>query len=225
LYLIFDLDDTLLNTTRTLGRKQLAKVASALTAEEFIMSQQSALQALIDIRERCGSGRDAIVGFCQKYSVSDLLMNRALSVYYNDVDPADGIEPMPGAIELLNQLKIDSILALVSIGKRHIQLKKLTVAGIDASIFDPLIIIEQADKGQAYREVVSLWQLKPQDLSKIVVIGDRYTTDIEPAQKLGMRTVMVGAMSAPIAPDARVGSMDELRQAIYSFRPRVEGAL
>lgn len=216
MYLIFDLDDTILNTTRTLGRKQLAKVAALLRDGDNRLSEAQVYEQLLQLRENFCTGREAIVAVCSEFHIEDRLLEQALHVYYHQVNPA-GIEAMPGAAALLDELAGSSKLALVSIGKRDTQLAKMVVAGINAQLFHPCIITE-ADKGRAYLEVASAWHLSGAALADVIVIGDRYATDIEPAQRIGFRTIMVGQRPALVAPDLRVAAMDELGQALRTLQ-------
>ncbi len=99
--------------------------------------------------------------------------------------PVGALDPLPGAIPLLHALSSWKR-ALVTRGSPITQGEKIKLLGF-GSFFDSIHIVpSHLSKKGTYQEVVEEWGLP---LSRVVVVGDRPDKDIEPARRLGLRTI------------------------------------
>jgi FMN phosphatase YigB (HAD superfamily) len=212
LFLIFDLDDTLLDTSATAGRYKLQEVVE-LWHRLGVLPQPAdqALATLFMWRRTAPTARDVLKRYAATYEMPPNALKEAEVEYYDRQHENVPIRAMQGALDCLNSLRKDHRLALVSIGRSDQQRRKMDAVGLDPSQFDHLRIIEEGGKRETFRELATVWGLAPgPGFRQVVVIGDRDETDIAPAQALGMRTVMVGNQPAQQEPDARVQTLDEL---------------
>jgi FMN phosphatase YigB (HAD superfamily) len=212
LYLIFDLDDTLLDTSATAGRFKLLEVVELWRqAGVLAQSPQEAAQELMALRRGFPTARDALKQYAHTHGLSADALLAAESEYYERLHPAVPIRLMEGALPCLDQLRLHHRLALVSIGRPEQQHRKMEAAGLDPARFDHIRIVEEGSKQRPFKELAVAWGFDPsQPMPELVAIGDRYATDIQPAQALGMRSIMVGDQPAELEPDARIASLDEL---------------
>lgn len=122
------------------------------------------------------------------------------NIVYGELPHDVTVYPMESAIEVLDSLKEKYQLALVSIGKPHLQLLKMKNAGLDSTIFSKIVISEKDDKKASYKEVLETLNAMP---TKTVVCGDRVKRDLTPAKELGCKTIQMqwgrGLSSKPSA--------------------------
>lgn len=212
MFLIFDLDDTLLDTSATAGRYKLQEVVELWHHMGVLPeSKDQALNTLLQWRGTVPTGRDVLKRYTAVHGMPAAAFKEAEVEYYDRQHDHVPIRAMQGALESLDQLRKDHRIALVSIGRTDQQRRKMEAVGLEPSQFDHLRIVEEGGKQGTFRELAAAWGLAPgAGFRQVVVIGDRDETDIAPAQALGMRTVMVGNQSAQREPDARVETLDEL---------------
>lgn len=176
--IIVDLDDTVLDTRRTLRVEKLrdcARLAPDPAAfEDYVVSRA---------HERI-AGRTLIAEACAAFGLDEDLESLMLAEYYGNhpVDPR--VPLLPGAREALSQFGELDELVCVTAGQRDQQLAKIAGAGLAGS-FSRVIVVEGA-KGEAYATL-----LGDADPSSVVVIGDKLG-DVEPARELGMRAILFG---------------------------------
>ena len=212
MFLIFDLDDTLLDTSATAGRYQLQQVVE-LWHQMGVLSQpkDEALETLLNWRRSAPTARDVLKRYTAVHRMPAAALKEAEVEYYDRQQEGVPIRAMRGALESLDQLRKDHRIALVSIGRPAQQRRKMEIVGLEPSQFDHLRIVEEGGKLETFRELADAWGLaRGAGFRQVVVIGDRDETDMAPAQALGMRTVMVGDQPAKREPDARIKTFDEL---------------
>ncbi len=99
---------------------------------------------------------------------------------------------------MLVRLSVRYGLFLITTNTEKVALRKLQALGIDADLFDPKIYelenpLYIRRDGSAFHRVS---QLQSIDLSQMLFVGDRESTDILPAKQLGMMTAIVNAKSS-----------------------------
>lgn len=131
------------------------------------------------------SGREALKEFLEIHRADESFLEIGLKEYENpSIEmPIDMVE---GALEVLDDLKVDHKLAIVTMGKHHLQLAKMKKAGIDLSLFSRIVIAEDQNKKIHYQRLLS--ELKFSS-TEVVVCGDRIHIDLTPAKELGFKTV------------------------------------
>ena len=139
MFIIFDLDDTLIDTTGSLSlRKMEEALAKMVEGGLRLPDSQAALLQLSSLDEGAASGRDALSEFAEIHDISQELLDLGLSALRSPSSDLP-IFPQDGAIELLDELAGRHHLALVTIGEKAWQLEKLEKAGIDSSYFPNIL--------------------------------------------------------------------------------------
>ena len=225
--IIFDLDDTLIDTS---GCSMPIKLKDALTAMINaglkINSFEEALQMLLSINSTAANGKEVLRLFLRRVGCSEMsLLDVGTQAYYGSVEGIK-INPLPLALELLEELNGRFDLALISMGDEVEQSVKLSSAGISPALFKSVIFTQEYDKGHHYDMLCTALGL---DYSSVLVCGDKFRTDILPAQELGMKTVWMkygrGANEKVFngKPDFTITSLAQLRDVIQELnRENVE---
>ena len=119
----------------------------------------------------------------------------------------------PDTIRVLDKLRSNYALGLLSNGAPDLQRTKIEGAGL-AGCFDEVLISGEAGVAKPDRHAfeIMLTRLKSV-LENTLMIGDRLVTDIQNAQNVGMRAVWINrsgkAANAIIKPDWEISSLDE----------------
>ncbi len=170
--IIFDLDDTLIDTSHS-----ITPFALKWALEAACVSIPA--DALLKANENAYSSSDVLKEFLDEHSAIEVmkLVNRF---------PLNAIEVkcVPGAKQLIDELKGEHKLGIVSAGRYEQQVEKLERAGIDLGCFAFIEVCEDHDKASIYEKII----LKSKDPRNILVVGDRIQSDLSPAKKLNMRT-------------------------------------
>lgn len=178
--IIVDLDDTVLDTRRTLRVEKLRDCARLAPDPEAFESY-----ALARAHARM-PGRAIIAEACAAFDLDEDLEALMLDEYYAH-QPSDPRVPfVSGAREALERLaRLDELVCVTS-GRPDQQRAKIEGAGLE-SVFSRVFVIESG-KDEAYAALLSESEATA---SSIVVIGDRLS-DVEPARALGMRAILFG---------------------------------
>jgi HAD superfamily hydrolase (TIGR01509 family) len=205
---LFDLDDTLLDTA-AVERRRWARVAALVrcAAPDVSLNELHArYRALNEGRSDVDTGavsyddfrearlREALRPWCP-------LSGRLLAAYVavsNDI--ADQIEPLPGAVELLTELRGQGIAtAIVTNGGADWQRRKLQLTGIGALV-DAVVI--SAELGVAkpdplpFQRACELLGVHP---GSAMMVGDNPACDIAGAETAGLRgSLHVGPEGSPL---------------------------
>jgi FMN phosphatase YigB (HAD superfamily) len=185
LWIIYDLDDTLIQTSAVTTPFLLEKIARFVACEENVSCVDDWISHLLDINQRSPSSDEAVAFFLQKLGLKEkylLLCKKFLKPSSEEDLP---VKAMAGAVEILKKNRAQHRLALVSRGVRHIQLRKLKKAGIDRELFSK-IVVSLGDKKDSYKKILHLEGGKA---NQVVVIGDRPMIDLKPAKELGFFTI------------------------------------
>jgi putative hydrolase of the HAD superfamily len=183
LLIIFDLDDTLIDTSGCITPVKLGQALHKVEEAGWqFASYSKALQELLECNELAASAEKALQDFFSAKKIPDRFLQIAKDEVYKTL--ADGIDivPMEGAFTLLQNLKKQHELAIVSVGNQHQQLFKLKKAGIDTAFFYKIYTISEGSKKEYYR---MLQKKLGVPFSSIIVCGDRIEGDLLPAKELG----------------------------------------
>ncbi len=185
--IIFDLDDTLIETSAyitpvKLGKALVAIIAAGCPIDDF----DEALKKLLAMNERALSAKEALLQFVRSENIDESFFYLALHEVYQVLSEDVPVVPVEGAMELLELLKEKNTLAIVSNGKFDQQMFKLKKAGIDSAFFYKITLLDGGSKKNSYLEVINELGLLPKD---VLVIGDRIQVDLSPAKEIGCNTV------------------------------------
>lgn len=185
--IIFDLDDTLIDTSGSVTPFKLKEclrrfLVSGLALADF----DRAYEDLLSINATSSGSKEALVQFLEKYGGNPKWMEEALKEMTSPLPLEFVISTTPNAKEILKIFAKSHLLALVTGGHPPFQLEKLKKAGIEPSIFSKIAIPEDSIKKPFYEGLVREFSLSPRD---VLVCGDRVKMDLFPAFELGFTTV------------------------------------
>lgn len=186
--IIFDLDDTLIDTSGTVIPYKLKELLLELTEQGVQLPAQEALNMLRNMNQYGKSLLDVFseffeINFIDKKYFS-ILSKKNIDNSNNSYEAA----PLPEALEVITELSRKHTLAIVSYGKKEFQYEKLKKAGIDTSIFSRIVISKSKDKKPHYQALLKELDFSPLD---VIVCGDRIRRDLSPAKELGFKTVHI----------------------------------
>ncbi|MCB1108158.1 MAG: HAD family hydrolase [Chlamydiia bacterium] len=176
MYIIFDLDDTLIDTSGSITPKALKWALSKI-------GDQFPLEELLELNDNASSSEEAIQTFLTKHHSLEYieLAKNALDHY-----PIETVTPLANALEVVRDLAQDHTLAVVTAGRHAQQLLKFEKAGFSKNDFFSIDVTQMRSKKLIYQHLQKKWNVDP---VKIFVVGDRIATDLQPAKELGMQTV------------------------------------
>jgi putative hydrolase of the HAD superfamily len=187
LLIIFDLDDTLIDTSGCITHFKLEDALLAMVREGLAISDFSeALDLLRRLDSTSDSARSAIAEFVEILGAEQRFFDIGVKEVYENISFELPIFPLEGAIELLVDLGGQHQLALVTIGKQALQMDKLKKAGIDSRIFSKIVVTEERNKKPHYQMIMDELGYAP---TEVLVCGDRIPLDLIPARELGFKTV------------------------------------
>lgn len=178
--IIFDLDDTLIDTSKGVTPFQIRRALSVLSLED---REEEAFQFNISL----GRARLALSALGKRYGRSKELIQKAEETLFSPL-PSDFVVPKtPGADEILNFLYQEGHpLVLVTAGKDRFQREKLEKAGLDPSFFSMMAVSEEGGKRPFYEAALKKFLSRP-----AFVCGDRIEADLRPGYALGLKTIHV----------------------------------
>jgi FMN phosphatase YigB (HAD superfamily) len=187
---LFDLDDTLIETTSSIVEPRLDRALDEMIHNGLEIEDRDA--ALIDLERlnRTGSSSsDAILEFLHLYGGDALLLKVAHSVLHDpefkDIVP----EMVFGSEKVLYDLKSLANLILVTRGEENFQLSKMKKSGLPYTLFSKIEVTHSSKKG-CYETIVKDFKMPP---NRVIVVADRIDDDLVPAKELGMITVLFRA--------------------------------
>lgn len=220
--LIFDLDDTLIDTWNL-----LIPLANRNSCEAMIQAGLNChLQDCLGEREiylQSHAREGVYLHLVQEFGLKDeaatspeQIAELGLSAYL-DLKIPSSLPLMTGARELLDQLRPRYVLDLVTSGKAHLQEAKIRACGI-APYFKQIWIVDLSQnqtKYDAFTKILSREACPPE---KILCIGNRLDQEIRQARSLGMGTCHLrygeGGFAEPRddleRPDFQINSLTEL---------------
>lgn len=195
--IIFDLDDTLIDTSGALTPLKLQKVLEGF--------HSLTIDQLSDFNDRLGA-KGAIAH----------IMKQASSALSSPLPDHFQVPCTPFAKEILEEYAARYRIALVTAGYPPFQLEKLKKAGIEASLFSKILIPEDSIKKPHYQGLLEEFSVSP---AEVWVCGDKIDVDLMPAHELGCKTIHMqwGRGKKVVAPqwvDYTIGGLEQLRDII-----------
>ena len=185
--IIFDLDDTLIDTSGTIVPQRLNFAFKKMVDSGLCFERpEGQMEKLFQINKEAISAKEALKEFLSGHNAIEKYFEIGLNAIYNEFDPSIKVSSRKGAIKILNELKKSHELALVTIGKDEFQRIKLKNAGIDFSLFSIINVIDCEDKKPFYKKIIGSLEKKA---SETLVCGDKIHTDLKPAKELNCITV------------------------------------
>jgi putative hydrolase of the HAD superfamily len=187
LLIIFDLDDTLIDTSGCITPIRLEDaltqmVKAGLNLPDFTQG----LEQLRRIDAGAESAKDALAEFLEIHDADKKYLDIALKEIYENFSHDLPIFTFDGVVDTLKSLAGLHRLALVTAGFEDYQHWKLKKTGIDSSFFSKIVVCESGSKKAHYKLIVEELGISQND---VVVCGDRIAKDLSPAKDLGFRTI------------------------------------
>lgn len=194
--IIFDLDDTLIDTSGSVTPFKLQSCLQKL-ASCGVMLPVSAYEELFSLNAVSLKSKDALLHFATRYGANPFQCEEMLSELTTPLPEDFSVCLTPNAKEILNYYREICPIALVTGGHPPFQREKLKKAGVDSSIFSMISIPEDSIKKPSYEAVRKHFSVDP---SSVWVCGDRVEMDLRPAFELGFRTVHMRWGRGQLAP-------------------------
>lgn len=185
--IIFDLDDTLIDTSGSITPFKMKECLKKLVAEGLVVADfEKAYSELLAINGQEVRSKDAIAQFVAKQGGAAGLVKKGMEELTSPLPTGFQIPTTPHAKEILKSFSQSHLLALVTGGHPPFQFEKLEKAGIDKSFFSKIAIPEDSVKKPFYEGLLKEFSVSPQE---VLVCGDRIAMDLLPAHELGFTTV------------------------------------
>ncbi len=187
--IIFDLDDTLIDTSGCITHYKLEDALNLLVNQGLqIPDFNGSLDLLRRLNSTSESARHALSEFIEILGAEKKFYEMGVKEIYENVSPDLSVYPLEGALELLSHLAEHHQLALVTVGNPSQQMNKLEKAGIDSGIFSKIAVCEDRNKKPHYQMIMDELGYLP---TEVIVCGDRVVLDLMPARELGLKTVQM----------------------------------
>ncbi len=175
--IIFDLDDTLIDSYGCNIVPALRKVNTWLVENGYVATED---EELLRLNATSLSARHALQKYLINHNYS--LFEQAFKIYKKNTHGS--ITIMDGAKEVLQRLSSHT-LVVVTKGREEKQFRKLRESGL-RNFFHRIVVTPYYDKGEYYSRLLQDFSLNP---TEVVVIGDKVATDLLPAKALGIHTI------------------------------------
>jgi putative hydrolase of the HAD superfamily len=187
LLIIFDLDDTLIDTSGCITYYKLEDALHAMVRAGLVLPDfAGALDLLRRLDRSSESARSALSEFTEILGIGKKYFEIGVQEIYEQLPVDMPIFPLEGAVDLLMDLGQQHQLALVTIGKPTHQMEKLKKAGIDSRLFSKIAVTEESSKKLHYQTIMDDLGYSP---AEVIVCGDRISRDLIPAKELGLKAV------------------------------------
>lgn len=211
---IFDLDDTLIDTLGSVLPAKLENVMNALIQGGLAVKERKrSMEELLRLNNSAKNTRSAISEFLEINGFSPEFMEIADEELLKDDFQELMICESDGATDTISYLARDHKLGIVTAGKKEFQLKKIHLAKIPDKLFNRIVVCSSKEKGKYYQEFLKDFQCSP---NEVVVCGDRVKQDLSPAKVLGMTTIHIrqgrglAQSSSDLDVDYTIYSLDQL---------------
>ena len=185
--IIFDLDDTLIDTSVSVTPIKLNDAFFRMMEEGMpIQDISQSLSILQRINAQAESSKSAIAEFLEIHDLDARFLAVGVKAMYEDFSDDINVSPLPGALEILQEFSQMHQLAVVTGGTESQQRAKMKKAGIDFSFFSKVVVSPDNSKKAHYQAIVEELGFDPKD---VVVCGDRIQRDLTPAKALGITTI------------------------------------
>lgn len=187
--LIFDLDDTLIDTSGSIAPPLLEKALDRMVkAGMAVTNVKEARGMLARLYSSSASGTSGMREFVELMDGTPALAEVGIETIYDPVHWDRPVRATEGANELLELFARDHQLALVTLGREEVQKRKLEAGGIESSLFSMVCVTQERNKALSYTRVLEKLGFTP---SQAIMIGDRIELDLSPAKALGITTVHI----------------------------------
>ena len=182
--IIFDLDDTLIDTSRYLTPIVFKNTIKELISNGLQIDEDWAIKTIFQIDKKSISSTESIKKFLSDILAKKIFFDiafKAMTSQKNEIK----IFTLKNAKSTLRYLSKAHKLAIVTKGDVKFQFEKIKKAGIDTSLFSKIVVTKKS-KQLEYKRIMK--DLGYESLDTFVC-GDRVDYDLKPAKKIGCRTI------------------------------------
>ncbi|MEN9626333.1 MAG: hypothetical protein RL557_661 [archaeon] len=180
--IVFDLDNTLYDAD-TLTEETLKHAVESMIAEGLVTTIPEGFTKIQEII-RHDARKDKFRELAKFFGQEDERIIRAGHETYMNA-PFETLKIFPDTKKVLNALKKDFKLVLLSQGSPRQQERKIDVLGIRV-YFDLLLFPQMGEKKKYFERLSKQLEVKPEE---ILVVGDRIDNELKIAKSMGMKTV------------------------------------
>jgi len=190
LLIIFDLDDTLIDTSKFITPTCLKKSLKTMIEKGLVIDNfEEQLNYLIEINRKSQSTSSTLKTFLTKNNFDLKYLEIGVNeVYFSDLPEDILVKEVKGATKILSYFNKNHFLCLVTGGSEKVQKQKLKKAGIDCSFFSKIVVSEIGTKKREYQKILKEFDISPEE---VFVCGDRVFLDLQPAKELGCTTIFM----------------------------------
>ncbi len=187
--IIFDLDDTLIDTSGTITPIMLQRALHSMIEHGLVVKDifQARFQLWV-LDRKTSSSKETLKLFLAHMRADPKLLEIGMEEMSREFPSTIKVKPLKNAKKVLTWLSQKYTIALVTIGKPHFQKAKLEKSGIDSSLFSKIAIAGNSEKKLHYQRIMAELKKSPQET---VVVGDRVEQDLVPAKELGCFTIQM----------------------------------
>ncbi len=218
--IIFDLDDTLIDTSSTLIPHKIKICLNEINnsglihknlQKDFSNNLDIHNNELLDLCMNSSDGTTALNCFLSKLNLkgylskegSNHLLNKCKKIYYSLPNEDVKFREIEGANNLINSIKEQHDLVIITKGHSETQLQKISSLYLEPNSFKKIVITQNYDKTEHYERIMKEFNYKPEN---ILVCGDKFNTDLLPAKNLGMKTLHARFGRGKLVPKEYVNS-------------------
>jgi len=189
LLIIFDLDDTLIDTSSSIVPLKLDEAFTRMLEEGMVVEDEEASRLeLKRLNAASPSAKEALAEFVEINQLSKKFLDIALHEVYENFSEDMPVFALKGAIEITKELSLDHDLAMVTAGVEKHQKFKIRKSGLEPSCFRKIIVCSSGEKKRFYQKLLEESGYHEKD---VLVCGDRIAVDLSPAKELGFHTVQI----------------------------------
>jgi FMN phosphatase YigB (HAD superfamily) len=210
--LIFDLDDTLIPTSKELTPIRLKRALKSMIDNGLKSDFEKGFERLNKINSEVLRSKIAIEKFSFEVAGSNDFARFGVEMLESPLDDIQ-VEELKDLNLFLSSLRENYKLAIVTGGNQEVQREKITLYGIDVSLFEEVIVAEWGQKEAAYQSL-------SQKHGAFLVVGDRIEYDLSAAKKLGGITVHIRQGRGELEPeehpnvDFKIKTINELKEVL-----------
>lgn len=183
---IFDLDDTLIDTSGSVIPYKLREALQILMEGGLSLDLEKDFEELLTLSQKVKKTKEALFIFAKEKGAHSELIQRALNSLKSPLPNHFEVPTTPFAKEVLEAIQKKYLLSLVTAGDPNFQMEKLKKAGIDGTIFSMISVSKEGEKKKHYENIQKKIDMPP---NQIWVCGDRVLSDLYPAFELGFHTI------------------------------------
>ncbi|MAG73718.1 hypothetical protein CL620_05340 [archaeon] len=209
--IIFDVDDTLIDTWNYSMQPQLKRGLNAMVdAGLQVDDVNAAFREVSALNDTTANATETYSQFVGNKGADTTFVQIAMDAYNTPIESI-AIPFLDGAKEVVETLSKTHSLALVTHGVEATQQRKIDNVELDRSLFVSIIVSKKYDKKEHYQKIMGETGFAA---DKIVVIGDKFKSDLLPAKELGMHTVHMkwgrGKVEKNVSPEFSISHLREL---------------